>query len=143
MALELWNRSQHVRGALTASGSRYSVLRGLEVALETNMRVELCFVPDALPRNLVVDADTIASYRVSENLETFVAEDVPFSFAIHDDVTTLVAYNDAGIPSVLVENESVDLRRWLEGQFETCRAHATPVDEFLEPSDRSGNGRET
>lgn len=128
-ALELWSRSECVRGALTARGSRYSLMEGTRAAFEGEMSVELCFTPDALPRGDELDADTVDAIRLSKRFQTFVADEIPFSFALHDDVATVVGHNDVGVPSVLVESTTPVVRRWLETLYDDCRRSAVSVED--------------
>lgn len=128
-ALELWNDSERVRGAMTASGSRHSIVEGTRHALDSGMHVEMCYTPAVFPTKRQLGSDVFGAYLDSERVEAFVTDDIPFSFALHETVSTIVAHDETGVPSVLVESEAPEVRRWLEGVYADCRANATPIED--------------
>ncbi|MEY7849154.1 helix-turn-helix transcriptional regulator [Natrarchaeobius sp. A-rgal3] len=131
-ALELWMDSDRVLVGMRAIGTRESIVEGAAAMFDLEMDVEMCVTPAVFETFRNVTPDLLERSHDAETVSMRVVEDVPFSFAVHEDVVTVVANDDTGIPTVLAVSDSEAAHAWLDGLFETVRTRAIPASDFLE-----------
>jgi predicted transcriptional regulator len=120
-AVELFGQSETIRAAMTGLGSRPCIEASTAAATEGGMDVEMCFTSEALPTDEHLDAGTD---RLFECFDVYVVEELPFTFVLHDEIATVVAHNEVGVPIVVAETDNPEAYRWLEARYAEQRAHA-------------------
>jgi predicted transcriptional regulator len=120
-AVELFAQSETIRASMTGSGSRLCIEESTAAVAEGEMDVEMCFTPEALPTSDHLDADID---RLFERLDIYVVEGLPFAFVLHDEVATVVAHNEVGVPIVVAETDDPAAYRWLEARYAEYRTRA-------------------
>lgn len=127
--LELWGRSDRVRMAAVAPGSRVCLEEGAKTTRENDVDVELCIHSDAIPGREQRESDAFDTSEALACFETSASEAIPFTFMLcDDDVSAIAGHNEVSIPVVLAETDDRRAYQWLENLYETCTANAEPTE---------------
>lgn len=126
--LELYAVTTHIRGGRVAARPREAIIRAT-AALHDGMTVEVCYLPSTLETTLQYMTEAQGYPLVPDEVSLFVAESIPFTFGLYDDIATVTGHDETtGLPTVFVESTAPAARDWLEGLYERCLESASPVD---------------
>ena len=133
-AMELWQQSARVRVVTTATGSREALIEGTRLMVESDISVDLCYTPTLLDTFRTVAPELLEETVAEPNVRMHNAEELPFSFAIHDDVASVTATGETGSPTAIAMSENPGARVWLEELFADCWSRSTPITESVSES---------
>lgn len=96
----------------------------------------MCLTPTVLSTFENFAPELLAENLAAENVAVRVFDDIPFSFALHEDVVTLAVNDETGVATVLAISDASAARTWLKGLFESYWSRGTPAEEFLDQPSR-------